>query len=65
MICMTKSQPTDGRENQRPRYSSWEIASTELLITDTAFLLDDSVILAVVEGVPLEELRTGETTQHF
>ena len=39
--------------------------STKLIITDAAFLLDDSVILAVVESVSLEELRTGETPQHF
>ena len=38
---------------------------TKLVITDTAFLLDDSVILAVVESVSPEELRTGETPQHF
>ena len=35
--------------------------STKLLETDAAFLLDDSVIPAVVECVPLEQLRAGET----
>ena len=53
------------REDSQLRYSPREIARTKLVIADTAFLLDDSVILAVVESVPLEELRTGETPQHF
>ena len=67
MICMTKSQPRGGRggEDSQLRYSPREIARTKLVIADTAFLLDDSVILAVVESVSLEELRTGETPQHL
>ena len=47
------------------RYSPREIVRAKLVITDTAFLLDHSVVLAVVESVSLEELRTGETPQHF